>query len=217
MHPALLRDTKTCNKCHTPKPLDQFHRHNRDGVRTRCIQCHLEDGRERRAAIARLRPPKPIKPVKPPKPPRPPSEPGFKTCNDCGETKPISSDFYIVTKNKDGTPRAHSYCKQCLSTRNKRWTVANPERTRDNVLKWKFGISAAEYDERLQNQNGVCKICSKPNPDGKALAVDHCHGYGKVRGLLCSNCNTAIGLLKDDWVLLRKAAKYLVDHYEEHG
>jgi hypothetical protein len=73
-----------------------------------------------------------------------------------------------------------------------------------------------EYEFLLQKQSNVCAICSKPEVrintfTGKpfALAVDHCHRTGVVRGLLCFNCNIAIGKLKDDAALLRKAADYV--------
>lgn len=52
-------------------------------------------------------------------------------------------------------------------------------------------------------------MCGLHNPDGRRLAVDHNHETGQIRGLLCSNCNRAIGLLRDDAGLMRKAADYV--------
>ena len=83
--------------------------------------------------------------------------------------------------------------------------------------KWKkFGITALSYIEMFTSQGGVCKICNKPeqSTDGnsgkrKDLAVDHNHTTMKVRSLLCSKCNTSLGLMCDDPNLLRKAADYL--------
>lgn len=68
-----------------------------------------------------------------------------------------------------------------------------------------------EYDRMLERQGGVCAICGNGASDAirKNLAVDHCHGTGRVRGLLCGNCNTGLGSFKDDPVLLRRAIKYL--------
>ena len=93
---------------------------------------------------------------------------------------------------------------------------ANPEKFRDLELRKRFGISAAEYDSMLEKQKGVCQICSQPETKvdhrtklPRRLAVDHCHKTGKVRGLLCSDCNTAIGLLKDDIDLMQKAIEYV--------
>ena len=68
----------------------------------------------------------------------------------------------------------------------------------------------------LKLQNHKCAICELDEVDslhGK-LSVDHCHRTGKIRGLLCVNCNTAIGKLKDSDALLQKAINYLVKHRE---
>lgn len=81
----------------------------------------------------------------------------------------------------------------------------------------KFGITLAEYSEMLLAQNGVCAICQKPETqkrDGKvkALAVDHDHDTGVNRGLLCSDCNTGIGKLKEDRDIFVAAIRYLDKH-----
>lgn len=83
------------------------------------------------------------------------------------------------------------------------------KRNRKNVLMRKFGITPDDYKNMNTKQKGLCKICGRKNESGKILAVDHCHITGKVRGLLCSNCNRGIGLLRDDVKLLEKAIKYL--------
>ena len=88
--------------------------------------------------------------------------------------------------------------------------------------KWKdYGLDAHGYVAMLEAQNGVCAICGRPERrvDGnsqktKDLAVDHCHATNRVRALLCSNCNTAIGLLDDSPDLLSKAREYLL-HYAD--
>lgn len=79
----------------------------------------------------------------------------------------------------------------------------------------KYGITEGEYNTMLWLQNGVCKICEQPETitNGitnkiKPLAIDHCHDTGKIRALLCAKCNSAIGLLKHNPELLRKAALY---------
>jgi hypothetical protein len=86
--------------------------------------------------------------------------------------------------------------------------------------KWRAaGVDAARYQEMLQEQAGVCAICALPEraPDkasGKVrdLAIDHCHATGKIRALLCSSCNRALGLLNDDSELLFKAREYVLYH-----
>jgi hypothetical protein len=61
----------------------------------------------------------------------------------------------------------------------------------------------------LLGQDGVCKICSKPPLDNPYLCVDHSHITGRVRGLLCTRCNTGLGQFEDDPELLMAAYKYL--------
>src|SRR6266851_2205326 len=67
--------------------------------------------------------------------------------------------------------------------------AAEVKTRRVRVLK-RYGISEEEYERLLRLQNGVCAIC-KEKPEGW-LCVDHCHLTGKVRGLLCKNCNSAL-------------------------
>lgn len=83
-----------------------------------------------------------------------------------------------------------------------------PEIVRKRALKHNYGLTPEEYDAKLQSQNGVCVLCSSP-PKRTQLHVDHDHLTGTVRGLLCSNCNTGIGLLKDDPDRLVGAAEYI--------
>jgi hypothetical protein len=86
--------------------------------------------------------------------------------------------------------------------------------------KWKHaGVDAARYQEMLQSQGGVCAICHQPEtaPDKasgktKGLAIDHCHQSGKIRALLCSNCNRGLGLFNDSVELLAKAREYVLYH-----
>ena len=88
--------------------------------------------------------------------------------------------------------------------------------------KWRAaGVDASRYQEMLREQNGVCAICHKPekHKDGlsgkaKDLAIDHDHTTGAVRALLCSACNTALGLLRDDPALLGVAIAYLHKHLD---
>lgn len=71
-----------------------------------------------------------------------------------------------------------------------------------------YGISVDQYNYLFKIQKGVCYICQEKELK-KSLGIDHDHKTGKVRGLLCSKCNTAIGLLKDDPELLTRAQNYL--------
>jgi hypothetical protein len=78
---------------------------------------------------------------------------------------------------------------------------------RNSALKANYGITLAEYQVLVSKQSGRCLICGKKPK--RTLDVDHCHKTKVVRGLLCNQCNMAIGLLQDSVKLLRKAVKYL--------
>lgn len=116
-------------------------------------------------------------------------------CVVCGPNTPI------VSKGKDEW--------RCHTINTKRY---GQRRTR----KLEYGegrvippdLIAAEYDRLFELQGGVCAVC-KTSPHGKRLAVDHCHDTGRIRGLLCSNCNLGIGLLGDTAKALSLALDYL--------
>lgn len=81
---------------------------------------------------------------------------------------------------------------------------------RDKYLREKYGITEQDYDKMLKDQNFQCDICgSTKNNKKKYFAVDHCHESGKVRGLLCDNCNTGLGQFKDTIHNLKQAIEYL--------
>lgn len=90
------------------------------------------------------------------------------------------------------------------SNRNKTYEEARISRIRF------YGIDVSDYDRMLEEQGGGCYICGKKPSGKRALDIDHDHKTGKVRGLLCSNHNRALGLLNDDLKLLVKTLEYLV-------
>lgn len=89
------------------------------------------------------------------------------------------------------------------------WVARNPGKDLNSRLMYTRGITLDDYNNMLTAQRGVCAICKKISNDGRRLCVDHCHSTNRVRGLLCTYCNTAIGLFKDDVTLLSNAIKYL--------
>lgn len=88
--------------------------------------------------------------------------------------------------------------------------VMTPEQRRRARLK-RYGLTVEQYDAMHRLWDGVCWICEEPDPYGKRLAVDHDATTGLVRGLLCTDCNRAIGLLGHDPERLERAARYLQD------
>lgn len=90
-------------------------------------------------------------------------------------------------------------------------TQHTPNKHREQKLKKHYGLSEQDYNEMLEKQKGQCAICG----NYRKLVVDHCHNYGNVRSLLCSNCNSAIGLLGEDPITILAAAAYVARHSEE--
>ena len=94
------------------------------------------------------------------------------------------------------------------------WQDANPEKVfaynlKSKLMK-KYGLSVEDWDSMFKNQNGRCVICGRHQSELKrSLCVDHDHKTGKVRGLLCFNCNMAIGFLDDNKQSLKNAISYL--------
>lgn len=83
----------------------------------------------------------------------------------------------------------------------------NPEKRKDRHLRSDFGINIKTYNSMLEEQKSKCAICG--GGEGEVLYVDHDHKTGKVRGLLCHRCNTALGRMKDNPSLLEKAIFYI--------
>jgi hypothetical protein len=98
------------------------------------------------------------------------------------------------------------------------WEARNKDRIRGYVLARKYGMSHEDWKTMWDNQGGRCAICSEPMVGGSGGAcVDHCHTSGAVRSLLCTPCNTAIGLLKEDPDRIKAAAEYVAKHQERCG
>jgi len=142
-----------------------------------------------------------------------------KVCPSCMTEKPVTE--YWMRKNRRALQPA-SRCKSCSNDANRQWRAANAGyekaryakqkvETRERHLVRKYGVDLAAYNEMLALQGGVCAICSKPESKEHhgVLHVDHCHSTGRVRGLLCRNCNHVLGLMRDDAALMIRAAEYL--------
>ncbi len=139
----------------------------------------------------------------------------MKVCTKCKKIK-NESCFYKHKRCKGGI---NSYCKDCHKTavKNHRDKPDSKKRLAAYKRKKHYGITLEQYEQMLELQTGVCAICHRPevakNKWGyKRLAVDHNHQTGKVRGLLCNNCNNGLGRMKDSKEILLQAALYLEQH-----
>ncbi|SRR6266567_1388838 len=131
-------------------------------------------------------------------------------CPRCKSKKPLE-DFWKSRTAPSGTV---PYCKPCSRTyRQEHFTDEQRRRygvmTRNGRLLRVYGITADQYSLIIEKQAGGCGICGKTKEKKKSLAVDHCKSTNVIRGILCENCNRAIGLLNHDINLLHKASIYL--------
>jgi len=100
-----------------------------------------------------------------------------------------------------------------ISQQRRQFRNNNKDKIRDQKLKCTYNISSIEYSKLFNKQNGCCAICDKHQSDFKYnLCVDHDHKTGKIRGLLCNECNRGIGYLKDNPNLLNKGATYILSY-----
>ena len=200
-------DNRTCTKCGESKPIDQYFRGvgYRDGYRRHCKTCCTKAGNDRQRKH------------------------GQRTCEKCGATKD-ASEFH---RSRD----IYSWCRSCCGGSLAKWRAENPAAAEEQQTKraatparWpgkreyqrayrlfgKYGLSVAQYDAMCERQDGKCAICGLPpdrsNTRSGTLHVDHCHRTGRVRGLLCWPCNSAIGLVYEDRFRLLSAVSYLDKH-----
>jgi hypothetical protein len=96
------------------------------------------------------------------------------------------------------------------------WQARQLELKRDSLLRTRYGISRSEYHAMLEAQGGGCGICGTKEPGNgkgdKYFDVDHCHTTGKVRALLCRNCNVTVGVIEKKSALIKLIHEYLKRH-----
>lgn len=147
-----------------------------------------------------------------------------KRCPRCGEIKSIASCF----RNEPSRPRGiATYCRDCepeirrekyaarKSAHNeqaKAYQKQRPEKraewARKHALKKFYNLTPEQWEGMYLAQSGRCLICDEEIPRG-SFHVDHDHASGAVRGLLCSSCNSGLGMFKDDIYRLQRAINYL--------
>lgn len=122
-------------------------------------------------------------------------ESGTIPCQKCGKDKG-ADEFPKTRTTRYGSPR-YGYCKDC-----------HCEYQRANRYRLLFNISVEDYNKIAEFQSGLCAICLQP-PKNRRLSVDHDHKTGLIRGALCSFCNRAIGLFRDDIKKFERVVEYL--------
>lgn len=144
----------------------------------------------------------------------------FKRCACCGEIKPTTEFAKKKHREKWGF---YSYCNNCKQKKHKDYYRNNEEKckllARNRDLK-KYGITLEDQERMLIEQGGKCKICGREilmfgESKHTTAHVDHDHSTGKVRGLLCQECNTGLGKFRDNTEYLANAIKYLKEYRNE--
>lgn len=134
----------------------------------------------------------------------------LRKCRTCGLVAKSANDLHLFAKGS-----AYKFGRQnwCVSCRNNNEVAIQRNNSLDKRVK-KFGITVTQYEEMIISQENSCAICKKHKDDftgrGKNFHIDHCHNTGKVRGLLCSNCNTGLGQFKDNIKTLENAIQYVI-------
>lgn len=142
------------------------------------------------------------------------------------ESRLQSAKNYYAENKEETLMKLKSYRKRSKEQRTM-WSKKYYEKNRETILEKsrlrsknvsklkKYNITQNDYNTMLEQQNFCCQICKKKNTEFKfKLAVDHCHTTNKIRGLLCSSCNTALGSFKDNIEILSEAIKYLEKNRE---
>ncbi len=126
-------------------------------------------------------------------------------CRVCTITKD-SNEFHKHHKMANGFD---SICKECNKTKSTRWLKNNHKVSSAIQAKKNYGISRENFKTLMAAK--CCEICKKEFTinNNKDKHIDHCHTSKKIRGILCFNCNTALGKFRDDSKLLLEAIKYL--------
>ncbi len=194
---ADLMEGKFCRDCGEVRPTAEFtlNRNSRDGLAFYCRQ----HARRRHQQSRDARTGEPVRRF-----PRGVDVPqGHKWCPDCGVVLPLSA----FGRNAGSRSGVNSYCKPCHNSRTRRSREkVGGERTYH--LRRRYGITAEEADAMLAAQDGLCAVCRK----APAAHVDHDHDTGRVRQLLCFDCNGGLGQFKDDPEVMRAAAAYVERH-----
>jgi hypothetical protein len=180
---------KQCTQCKEYKDFSEYHKYKKsaDGYKHFCKLCvkdyDFKEDEERR-----------ILPIK---------NQGTKIhCRRCNQY--LDKDEFPKLR-KNGKYLSYSYCIECDKLVGHHHNIK------------RYGLTIDDYVNLEKSQNGVCKICGEPEKHKKRLSIDHDHSCcfgpkscGKcIRGLLCSNCNTVLGQVKDNKEILQKMINYL--------
>jgi hypothetical protein len=142
-----------------------------------------------------------------------PKRTGHRWCNKCQDFRPLRE----FTRSKARRSGYQSLCKAHCKIAQYAWCSKNAVRLRRIRLRHKLkaaNITVEEFETLMMRQNGKCAVCDEPETTTykrtpRSLSIDHCHQTGKIRGLLCTRCNTALGLLRENIAIVNKLGAYI--------
>lgn len=184
-------ETQVCTKCNIEQSIKEFRRdqHNPTGHHVHCRKCFNNYQKEYRA--------------------RNKSSINSYANNYYKENAERIKKMRILRKQGKSTEKYHS--KNKSFSENSYYKRLGWKKTRERSWKQRgiIGMTYDLYEDMLKNQDNKCAICKLEHSNLKKLHVDHCHKTGKVRGLLCNNCNNGLGKLGDSVENLELAIQYL--------
>ena len=110
----------------------------------------------------------------------------------------MQRQYRLATLDNDDVPHGTGRRYQFFKCRCEECRAWRRPHARRKWLKANYGLTVEDFDNMLTAQDNKCGACGDTFVDQKSTHVDHCHSTGKIRGLLCRDCNIALGLLKDD-------------------
>ncbi len=136
-----------------------------------------------------------------------------KVCTRC-DTKKTMGQFHRWSLSPDGRK---GYCITCASAINRRYRAENRaavlQRSKEKHYREEYGVTLAEKEIMFDQQGKICAGCGSSTPrHNHGWSLDHDHTNGKLRGVLCSPCNTALGMVRDNVETLQKLVVYLQFH-----
>jgi hypothetical protein len=141
----------------------------------------------------------------------------MKDAKKCTKCKQVKSLFDFSQKNPTGRkPGLQPRCKPCCIEDVNEWRL---KKGKDGILdlyyKRLYNISLEDFNQRFIAQGGKCLLCTRElnlvGISGDRSVVDHCHKTGRVRGILCNECNRGLGYFKDNVMTLTNAIAYLTE------
>ncbi|GIX05051.1 MAG: recombination endonuclease VII [Planctomycetaceae bacterium] len=138
---------------------------------------------------------------------------GVMECRKCGQVRALNE--FRPTQ----LPRRRRVCRECQRRRCRELAELKHAERRAYHQRHrckKFGITTDDYDQMLEEQEGLCAICGRPL-GSRGQTIDHCHETGRVRGIVHAQCNLVIGNAREDIHVLRGAITYLKRHQLIHG